>query len=82
MVERFGIVHKKSDVGFYLGLITTVFLASQTLTNPLWGWSSDTIGRKPVILIGTFGTLIGFLLFGVSESIGMVCTSNNILHRP
>jgi hypothetical protein len=72
MVERFGIAHKKSDIGFYLGLITTAFLASQSLTNPLWGWISDRIGRKPVVLIGTFGTMIGFLLFGFSETYAWV----------
>lgn len=68
MVERFGIAHTKSDIAFYLGLITTSFLASQSLTNPFWGWISDRIGRKPVVLTGTLGTLIGFLLFGFSET--------------
>jgi MFS family permease len=68
MVEKFNIAPKKSDIGFYLGLITTAFLASQSLTNPLWGWTSDRIGRKPVVLIGTLGTLLGFLLFGFSKT--------------
>lgn len=72
MVERFGIAHKKADIGFYLGLITTAFLASQSLTNPWWGWISDRIGRKPVVLIGTFGTMVGFLLFGFSETYAWV----------
>jgi len=31
MVERFGIAHRKADIGFYLGLITTSFLACQSL---------------------------------------------------
>jgi MFS family permease len=68
MVERFGIAHTKGDIAFYLGLITTSFLATQSLTNPFWGWTSDRIGRKPVVLTGTLGTLIGFLLFGFSET--------------
>jgi MFS family permease len=72
MIQRFQVIHKQSDIGFYLGLITSSFLASQTLTNPLWGKYSDFIGRKPIILIGTIGTLIGFLLFGISETIEMV----------
>jgi MFS family permease len=72
MVERFGIAQKKSEIGFYLGLITTAFLASQSITNPLWGWTSDRIGRKPVVLIGTLGTLVGFFLFGFSRSYAMV----------
>jgi len=68
MVENFGIAKKKADIGFYLGLITTAFLASQSVMNPFWGWTSDRIGRKPVVLLGTLGTLIGFLIFGFSET--------------
>jgi MFS family permease len=72
MVEHFGIAHKKSDIGFYLGLITTAFLASQSIMNPFWGWTSDRIGRKPVVLLGTFGTMLGFFLFGFSKNYTMV----------
>ena len=72
MVEKFGIAHRKSEIGFYLGLITTSFLASQSITNPLWGWTSDRIGRKPVLLIGTLGTMLGFFLFGFSKNYTMV----------
>jgi len=68
MVEHFGIAKKKADIGVYLGLITTAFLASQSVMNPLWGWTSDRIGRKPVVLLGTLGTLIGFLMFGFAET--------------
>ena len=72
MVERFGIAHRKADIGFYLGLITTTFLACQSLTNPFWGWTSDRIGRKPVVLLGTLGTLFGFLFFGFAKSYAWV----------
>ena len=78
MVERFGIAHTKADIAFYLGLVTTSFLASQILTNPFWGWISDRIGRKPVVLIGTLGTLIGFLLFGFSETYTWVNTPDHV----
>lgn len=34
------------------------------LANFYWGRLSDRVGRKPVILFGTLGTIIGFSLFG------------------
>lgn len=33
-----------------------------------WGWLSDRVGRKPIVLIGLASTSIGVLLFGLSKS--------------
>ena len=34
----------------------------------LWSRASDHIGRKPVILLGLFGTTLSMLAFGLSRT--------------
>lgn len=55
---------KEGQGGLYVGLIASSFALAQFTTNFFWGWLSDKIGRKPVIIMGTFLTLCCFLLFG------------------
>jgi MFS family permease len=52
------------SVGVYVGLIASAFALAQFGTNFFWGWLSDRIGRKPVVLIGTLCTAACFLAFG------------------
>lgn len=33
-----------------------------------WGMLSDRVGRRPILLNGLFGTMIGILMFGLSKS--------------
>ncbi|KAK1092453.1 hypothetical protein LTR48_004321 [Friedmanniomyces endolithicus] len=54
----------EGQVGMYVGLIASSFALAQFTTNFAWGWLSDRIGRKPVVLTGTFLTACGFLAFG------------------
>ena len=64
------------DIGFYLGVFLAVFLATQSLLAPFWGWWTDYVGRrKPFVLSGAFGTAVGFLLLGFSQSYAMVVPS-------
>lgn len=59
-----------SQVGFYVGIIASAFALAQFSTNFFWGWLSDRIGRKPVILIGTVLTSACFLAFGFCKTLG------------
>ncbi|KAI8934574.1 hypothetical protein NX059_008272 [Plenodomus lindquistii] len=52
------------QTGLYVGLIASSFALAQFTTNFFWGWLSDKIGRKPVILMGTFLTMCCFVAFG------------------
>ncbi|KAK4180454.1 major facilitator superfamily domain-containing protein [Triangularia setosa] len=51
--------------GLYVGLLASAFAMAQLTTNLLWGWLSDRVGRKPVMLIGTSLLAGCFCFFGV-----------------
>jgi MFS family permease len=58
-----------SQVGVYVGTIASAFALAQFATNFFWGWLSDRIGRKPVILTGTLLTAACFLAFGFCRTL-------------
>jgi MFS family permease len=51
-----------------VGLILTVYALAQLLFLPAWGWVSDRIGRRPVILFSLFGTAASFLLLREADT--------------
>lgn len=55
-----------------VGLLLTVYALAQLLFLPAWGWFSDRVGRRPVILISLFGTVLSFILLAVAESLATV----------
>ncbi|KAJ5778861.1 hypothetical protein N7457_006581 [Penicillium paradoxum] len=58
-----------TQVGVYVGTIASAFALAQFVTNYFWGWLSDRIGRKPVILVGTFLTALCFIAFGFCKTL-------------
>ncbi|KAI0173667.1 MFS general substrate transporter [Hypoxylon sp. FL1284] len=63
MIESFpGVGH--DQVGLYVGLLASAFALAQLATNLLWGYLSDIIGRKPVMLLGTLLLCFCFAAFG------------------
>ncbi|CDW99044.1 hypothetical protein [Sporisorium scitamineum] len=68
MVYHIGAAPDKASVGFYAGIIESLFAVSQTLTILFWGSLSDRIGRKPVLLTGLTGVACSAILFGLSRS--------------
>ena len=50
-------------------LLLALYALAQLLFAPLWGFVSDRIGRRPVILVSLLGTVVAFLLLSLAESI-------------
>ncbi len=49
-----------------IGVIIASFSAMQFLFAPAWGRLSDRIGRRPVLLVSNFGSVISYALFGAA----------------
>lgn len=58
-----------------IGLLLASYAAAQLIGAPLLGRASDRSGRRPILLISIFGTFLGFLLFGLAESLTMLFVS-------
>ena len=56
-----------STIASQAGIMQGAFAAAQLCTAMLWGRWSDHGGRKRVILIGLFGTMLSCLGFGFSQ---------------
>jgi len=61
-----------------IGLVAAAFPLSQLIGVPLMGALSDRFGRKPLLLISQFSTLIGFLMLAAATSLEMVILSRVI----
>ncbi|WVQ78344.1 hypothetical protein IAT38_000429 [Cryptococcus sp. DSM 104549] len=73
MVEELGVTDNPDKVGFYSGLVESVFAFVQFFTVYHWAKLSDQIGRKPVLVLGLTGVAISGALFGLSTSFwGMI----------
>jgi predicted MFS family arabinose efflux permease len=56
------------NASFYCGVLIASFSFAESLTSMWWGTLSDRIGRKPVLLLGCFGTMLSLLMVGFSQS--------------
>ncbi|MEE2997515.1 MAG: MFS transporter [Pseudomonadota bacterium] len=53
-------------------LVAVSFTLGQAVFGPFWGWLSDHLGRKPVLLITITGTLCAYVLLAFSTSLMML----------
>ncbi|KAI8963137.1 MFS general substrate transporter [Daldinia sp. FL1419] len=57
------------DVGFYGGLIESLFSLTQMTVMLFWGRASDRWGRKPVLVSSLMGIAVSASLFGLARSL-------------
>ncbi|KAH9901278.1 MFS general substrate transporter [Cubamyces lactineus] len=72
MMERLHLTEDHSKIGFYSGLVESSFAIAQVVSIYQWARVSDTIGRRPVVLLGIFGIGLATLFMGVSTTLGGV----------
>ncbi|KAG1746768.1 MFS multidrug-resistance DHA1 sub-family [Suillus paluster] len=69
LIRDIGITHgDEALVPFYVGLLHSLFFATEALTIFHWSRLSDYVGRKPVVLIGLFGLSLSMICFGLSKT--------------
>ena len=56
------------EASFYAGVLVAAFSLAEALTGMFWGSLSDRVGRKPVLLLGCFGTMMSLLLVGFAPN--------------
>ncbi|KAH7341380.1 major facilitator superfamily domain-containing protein [Rhizoctonia solani] len=78
MVWELGVTDDPKKVGFYSGMVDSMFAFAQLLTVYGYGRLSDRIGRKPVVLFSVFGVALSSGLFGFSRSFAHMMAARSI----
>jgi MFS family permease len=50
-------------------LLVAIFALAQLVTAPLWGRFSDSLGRRPMIILGLVVSAVAFAIFGYASSL-------------
>ncbi len=55
-----------------IGFLYSIFSMAQLVFSPFWGALSDRVGRRPILMMSTLGSVAAYLLFAFSGSFGMI----------
>lgn len=58
-----------------VALLSASFSLMQFVFMPIWGRLSDRVGRRPILLLGLFGSFGSYLIFGLAESLPLLFAS-------
>jgi MFS transporter, DHA1 family, tetracycline resistance protein len=61
-----------------VGLLMSSYALCQLIAGPILGRMSDHMGRKPLLIVSQFGTLVGFLILAFSNSLWLIFLSRVI----
>ncbi|KAF8707950.1 MFS general substrate transporter, partial [Rhizoctonia solani] len=75
MIVEIGVTNDPERVGFYSGLVESIFSLMGFIMILPCGYLSDRFGRKPVILLGFAGLAVSMTSFGLSKTLaGMIAS--------
>ena len=66
LVDEFGASGKE------LGALLSLHALFQLVFSPIWGSISDSVGRKPILVVGAVGNALSLLMFGLSTQLWML----------
>lgn len=58
-----------------VGAIIASYSAMQFLLAPVWGRLSDGWGRRPILVLGLFGSGLSYVVFGLAETVAVLLLS-------
>jgi DHA1 family tetracycline resistance protein-like MFS transporter len=61
-----------------VGALISTYAFCQLIAGPVLGRMSDSMGRKPLLIVSQFGTFIGFLILAFANSLALVFLSRVI----
>jgi len=60
------------------GMLLAMYPLWQFLGAPVLGRLSDRFGRRPILIVSIFGTMVGFIVLGVATSLGVLFVSRAV----
>lgn len=67
LVQKY--VSTPSSIGFYVGLLMSSYALCQFIAAPGLGILSDRFGRRPILLISLFGSVVGYIILGIGGAL-------------
>lgn len=61
-----------------IGLLTSVYSFFQLIASPILGKLSDRYGRKKILVLSQFGSMVGFIILGLANSLPLLFVSRII----
>jgi MFS family permease len=61
--------YSQDQTGIQLGMLMASFSVMQFLFAPFWGKLSDRYGRRPILMVGLFGSVVSYSLFGFATTL-------------
>lgn len=70
LIERF--IPNPHDLAIYVGIVLSVYAFCQFLAAPGLGRLSDLWGRRPILLISLFGSILGYLFMALGGAFWII----------